>query len=75
VSANLAAAGRDALDRYGSCWKSEFGTSLHIARPEGNEWLVSPEYNSVVAFDTPAGTTHYAEPIDAAAGPGQEGDS
>jgi hypothetical protein len=48
-------------------WKSEFGGSLHISRPGGEESIVVPEYNSIVAFDTLAGTTHSVEPISRAA--------
>jgi hypothetical protein len=49
-------------------WKPEFGGSLHIIDPEGHQYVVPPEYNSIVAFDTLAGTTHYVEPIAESAG-------
>ena len=49
-------------------WKSEFGGGLHISTPCGEESIVVPEYNSIVAFDTLAGTTHFVEPISGAAG-------
>jgi len=49
-------------------WESELGGSLHIADPAGHESVVAPEYNSVIAFDTLAKTTHFVEPISAAAG-------
>jgi hypothetical protein len=48
-------------------WAPEFGGALHIGQG-GREWIVEATYNSVVAFDTRAGTTHYVAPIDEAAG-------
>jgi hypothetical protein len=49
-------------------WKAELGGSLHILDPNGQEHVVEPEHNSLVAFDTLAGTTHFVEPIRDAAG-------
>ena len=49
-------------------WKREYGGSLHIVDGEGRDSVVEPSFNSVVAFDTLAGTTHYVDPITEAAG-------
>jgi 2OG-Fe(II) oxygenase superfamily len=49
-------------------WKPEFGGSLKISDADGNESTVDAKYNSLVAFDTRAGTTHRVEPISEAAG-------
>jgi hypothetical protein len=44
-------------------WTAELGGSLHIVEPDGKTWVVPPTYNSLVAFDTHAGTTHFVQPI------------
>jgi 2OG-Fe(II) oxygenase superfamily len=44
-------------------WKAELGGSLHILDSNGHEHVVEAEHNSLVAFDTLAGTTHFVEPI------------
>lgn len=49
-------------------WKPEFGGSLHIVDPSGQESIVVSQYNSLVAFDTLAGTMHFVEAIGASAG-------
>jgi 2OG-Fe(II) oxygenase superfamily len=48
-------------------WKAELGGSLHIFDPNGQEHAVEAEYNSLVVFDTLAGTKHFVEPISDAA--------
>lgn len=51
-------------------WKPEYGGALKIADPAGDgESTVAASYNSLVAFDTLAGTTHHVVPISEAAGP------
>jgi hypothetical protein len=49
-------------------WKPEFGGGLHITDESGGEWTVEPTYNSIVVFDTLAGTKHYVAPVRDAAG-------
>ena len=49
-------------------WAPELGGELHIADKDGNEWVVEARYNSLVAFDTRAETTHYVAAISEAAG-------
>ena len=49
-------------------WKPEYGGSLKIVDASGNESTVDARYNSLVAFDTRAGTTHYVVPVADAAG-------
>jgi 2OG-Fe(II) oxygenase superfamily len=49
-------------------WRREYGGALHIVDEAGREAVVEPIYNSLVAFDTLAGTTHYVVPIERAAG-------
>jgi hypothetical protein len=49
-------------------WEREFGGSLHIVAPDGQAWVVDPEYNSLVAFDTLAGTVHFVEEVTEKAG-------
>lgn len=49
-------------------WKPEYGGALHIMDDAGGEWIVEPTYDSLVAFDTKAGTTHSVAPIREAAG-------
>ena len=49
-------------------WKADYGGSLKIVDGDGNESTVEARYNSLVAFDTRAGTTHYVVPIADAAG-------
>ena len=49
-------------------WKPEFGGGLHIADGKGGQWIVEPTYNSIVAFDTLAGTTHQVASIQETAG-------
>jgi hypothetical protein len=44
-------------------WTADLGGSLHIFDPGGHESIVAPEYNSLVAFDTLAGTVHFVEAI------------
>jgi hypothetical protein len=44
-------------------WSEEMGGSLHIVDESGAESVVTPTYNSLVAFDTLAGTIHYVEPV------------
>jgi Rps23 Pro-64 3,4-dihydroxylase Tpa1-like proline 4-hydroxylase len=48
-------------------WQRGRGGSLRIAG-DGGTWTVEPEYNSLVAFDTLAGTVHFVEPVDQSAG-------
>ena len=49
-------------------WRPEYGGTLHILDEDENESVVDARYNSLVAFDTLAGTTHYVAPIRPAAG-------
>ena len=49
-------------------WKPEYGGSLKIVDSDGNEYTVEATYNSLVAFDTRAGTSHYVVPVRDAAG-------
>lgn len=49
-------------------WKPEYGGNLKILDPDGNESTVEAKYNSLVAFDTLAGTTHCVVPVAEAAG-------
>ncbi|MDP8908479.1 MAG: 2OG-Fe(II) oxygenase [Chloroflexota bacterium] len=49
-------------------WKPDYGGSLKIVDRDGNESTVEASYNSLVAFDTRAGTSHYVVPIADAAG-------
>jgi 2OG-Fe(II) oxygenase superfamily len=49
-------------------WKADLGGSLHIVLPDGGTWMVEPEFNSLVAFDTLAGTMHFVEIVRKAAG-------
>ena len=49
-------------------WQSAQGGTLHIVDGTGNESLVPARYNSLVAFDTRAGTTHYVAPVAETAG-------
>jgi Rps23 Pro-64 3,4-dihydroxylase Tpa1-like proline 4-hydroxylase len=49
-------------------WESAYGGSLHIIDQGGSETVVPATYNSLVAFDTRAGTTHYVAPIAESAG-------
>ena len=49
-------------------WQPDYGGSLIIVDPEGRESTVPAQYNSLVVFDTRAGTTHRVVPIDEAAG-------
>jgi hypothetical protein len=49
-------------------WTADLGGGLHIVDPKGEEHLVEAEYNSLVAFDTLAGTMHFVEPIRDTAG-------
>lgn len=49
-------------------WQAEYGGSLKIIDADGRESNVEARYNSLVAFDTRAGTSHYVVPIGDAAG-------
>lgn len=49
-------------------WTVDLGGSLHIVDSGGRESIVAPGYNSLVAFDTLAGTVHFVEPIGDSAG-------
>lgn len=49
-------------------WGPEYGGSLKIVDADGRESTVEARYNSLVAFDTRAGTSHYVMPIAEAAG-------
>jgi hypothetical protein len=49
-------------------WEAELGGSLHIVDPRGHDHVIEPTYNSLVAFDTLAETTHFVEPVREAAG-------
>ena len=49
-------------------WRPEFGGSLKIVDRDGVESTVEAAYNSLVAFDTLAQTTHHVVPISEAAG-------
>ena len=49
-------------------WTADLGGSLHILDADGRESIVAPEYNSLVAFDTLAGTVHFVERVSDAAG-------
>lgn len=49
-------------------WSEEMGGSLHIVDQSGAESIVAPAYNSLVAFDTLAGTVHFVEPVRESAG-------
>jgi hypothetical protein len=49
-------------------WKREYGGTLKIVEPSGSELTVDATYNSLVAFDTRAGTSHYVVPISPDAG-------
>ena len=49
-------------------WQAEYGGTLRIVKPDGEELTVEARYNSLVAFDTRAGTTHYVVPIGERAG-------
>jgi len=49
-------------------WTPARGGSLHIVDPAGTESIVAPTFNSLVAFDTLAGTVHFVEEIRDAAG-------
>lgn len=48
-------------------WTPDYGGSLHIVDPSGNESVVEAAYNSLVIFDTRAGTTHHVAEITEAA--------
>lgn len=49
-------------------WTPELGGSLRIVAADGQTWTVEPKYNSLVAFDTLAGTIHQVERVSDAAG-------
>jgi len=49
-------------------WQPEYGGVLRIVDPAGHESTVPAQYNSLVAFDTLAGTTHYVVPVEETAG-------
>ena len=49
-------------------WRPEYGGTLKIVDPGGAELTVQARYNSLVVFDTRAGTTHYVVPISERAG-------
>lgn len=49
-------------------WTPEYGGSLKIVDPGGDELTVEASYNSLVVFDTRAGTKHYVVPISERAG-------
>lgn len=44
-------------------WRPEFGGNLEIVDPDGNASIVEARFNSLIAFDTLAGTTHRVLPI------------
>ena len=44
-------------------WKPEEGGSLHVVDRDGGQHNVDANYNSIVMFDTLAGTTHYVDRI------------
>jgi 2-oxoglutarate-Fe(II)-dependent oxygenase superfamily protein len=50
-------------------WKPEYGGSLTIVDPAGGESTVAATYNTLVAFDTLAGTMHHVAKVEAAADP------
>lgn len=52
-------------------WTADLGGSLHIVDADGHASIVAPEYNSLVAFDTLAGTVHFVELISDSAGDGR----
>jgi hypothetical protein len=49
-------------------WRSEYGGSLLMVDPDGNERAISATYNSIVMFDVLAGTSHSVEAVSEAAG-------
>ena len=49
-------------------WSPDLGGTLKIVDPGGEELTVEAKYNSLVAFDTRAGTTHYVVPVSERAG-------
>lgn len=49
-------------------WTPDYGGTLKIVDPAGEELTVEAKYNSLVAFDTRAGTSHYVVPISERAG-------
>jgi hypothetical protein len=49
-------------------WLTNRGGNLHIVGGGGRAWTVEPEYNSLVAFDTVAGTAHFVEQVAESAG-------
>lgn len=49
-------------------WRPDYGGSLEIVDPDGRTSIVEARFNSLVAFDTRAGTTHRVLPISDAAG-------
>lgn len=49
-------------------WRPEFGGSLEVVDGDGEASIVEARFNSLVAFDTRAGTTHRVLPISDAAG-------
>ena len=49
-------------------WEPDYGGSLRIVEPGGEELTVEARFNSLVAFDTRAGTQHYVVPINERAG-------
>ena len=50
-------------------WSGDDGGSLKIVDPDGNESTIEAKYNSLVAFDTRAKTTHYVVRIADSVGP------
>ena len=49
-------------------WRPEYGGALFMEDPQGDVRTFDAEYNSMVVFDTLAGTTHHVGRIDDAAG-------
>ena len=49
-------------------WQPEYGGNLEIVDPDGRATTVDPTFNSLVAFDTRAGTSHRVVPISEQAG-------
>jgi 2OG-Fe(II) oxygenase superfamily len=44
-------------------WEPGFGGTLHVIDDGGTDAAVDSEYNSLVLFDTRAGTQHFVDPV------------
>lgn len=50
-----------------SDWRDEFGGQLTVNHPDGGATTISPEFNSIVAFDVLTNTSHLVHRVDEAA--------